>query len=544
MTVHPLTTPSVYTDCHYTTNRALLNNTAVNVTFDDILRMDDAAWSAWLERLRTAILTAWNTENVPPRVGLSDAEMMSAWDKFAASDPASVWTTCDDGAEALSVPPGNHSVVNQWFPTMMKTRITYSSKGEGMSIYDMFAVDDIWARYRKSYATRHFRRDSFFAYSRAIHTHEAVPGTTIVPTTPHDYLMTLRDHLDAAPSDIFGNTTGASHGVWLSPAVSDEDYDGYSTHIKERSIWTVSSEDALAWKTSGVFPPHWFSAVTSANKKSHYMLRVYETDARVFPMGFRSFRISMCQYAVNWPALGARALYERYTTGVKQPVIWDPSSGWAGRLAGAVTSRTRPLYIGCDPNTDHLWVDDAGVQHSKYTEIAAYHASRTPFDAPPKVLFFPCGSEVMKDQPEFQQYQGKVDVVFTSPPYFAKELYSNDPEQSARKFSEFEGWCEGFLKPTIETAAKWLKPGGVLLWNIADAKFGGKMLPLEQRSIDYAVGAGLVQQETIRLLMSNMPGGNRVKEDEAGNLTGTAKNTCFVNKRLVKFEPIFVFRKP
>lgn len=270
------------------------------------------------------------------------------------------------------------------------------------------------------------------------------------------------------------------------------------------------------------------------------MLRLYETDARVFPMGFRSFRISMCQYAVNWPALGARALYERYTTGVSHPVIWDPSSGWAGRLAGAVTSRTRPTYIGCDPNTDHLWVDDAGVQHSKYTEIAAYHASRTPFDAPPKVLFFPCGSEVMKDQPAFQEYRGKVDVVFTSPPYFHRELYSNDPEQSAHKFSGFEDWCEGFLKPTLETAAEWLKPGGVLLWNIADIKEGGKFLPLEQRSIEYATAAGLIQGGTIRLLMAGMPGANRISDEGKG----TAKNTCLVKGRVAKFEPIFTFLKP
>ena len=146
----------------------------------------------------------------------------------------------------------------------------------------------------------------------------------------------------------------------------------------------------------------------------------------------------------------------------------------------------------------------------------------------------------MQDQPAFQPYQGKVDVVFTSPPYFGKELYSDDPEQSARKFSAFEDWCEGFLRPTIETAAKWLKPGGVLLWNIADIKFGNKLLPLEQRSLDYAAAAGLVQEPTIRLLLGNMPGGNRVNEDG----TGTAKNTCKVGGRLVKFEPIFCFRKP
>lgn len=537
----PLTTPSRYTPCHYTTNRELLANPAVNVTFAEVLQMDDAAWVAWLERVRRAVLTAWDDKQVPPRIGLTDAEIADQWDRFVSMDANKSWVTCDDGTEALSAPPASHAVISQWFPTMMKTRITYSDKKDGISIYDMFADDAVWARYRTSYATRHFRRDSFFAYSRAIHTHEAVPGTTSVPSSAHAYLVMLRNHLESAPSDLFGTTPAPTHGVWLSPAVADEEYDGYSTNIKDRSIWTVTRDEALAWKESEEFPAHWFAAVDATpTKKSHYMLRLYETNMRIFPQGFRSFRISMCQYAVNWPAVAARALYERYTAGVTAPVIWDPSSGWAGRLAGAISSRTKPLYIGCDPNSDHLWSDADGTIHSKYTEIAAYHAGRSALDAPPKVLFFPCGSETMKDQPEFQKYKGKVDVVFTSPPYFAKELYSQDAEQSARKFSAFEEWCEGFLKPTLETAAAWLKPGGVLLWNIADAKFGNKLLPLEQRSIDYATAAGLVQGNTIRLLLSNMPGGNRVNEDG----TGTAKNTCLVNGRLIKYEPIFTFQKP
>ena len=549
MTMQPLTTPATYAPCHYTTNRGIMNDPTVNVTFLEVLRMTDDEFLAWMSRVRHAILRQWDTHQVPPRVGMNDAEMADAWDHFSTVDASGVWVTTDDGTLGISAPPTAHSVVNQWFPTMMKTRITYGSTNTGMSIYDMFADDSIWQRYVESYAVRHFRRDSFYSYSPALKRSDTIP--TLPKTTPQsvrDWLTLMRDHPTEASSSLFGESASTRYEVWLCPATTDETYSGYSDKMnarpEKRGVWTVDLSEAHALRDSGEFPSYWFRMVPSSLEKNRCIqIRMVNSTTRIFPHGFKSFRVSMCQYAVNWPAVGARALYEKYTTGIQNPVIWDPSSGWAGRLAGAVTARTRPLYIGCDPNTDHLWVDEAGVQHSKYTEIAAYHASRTPFDAPPKVLFFPCGSEVMKDQPEFQQYQGKVDVVFTSPPYFAKELYSDDPEQSARKFSEFEGWCEGFLKPTIETAAKWLKSGGVLLWNIADAKFGGKMLPLEQRSIDYAVGAGLVQQETIRLLMSNMPGGNRVKEDEAGNLTGTAKNTCFVNKRLVKFEPIFVFQK-
>ncbi len=200
------------------------------------------------------------------------------------------------------------------------------------------------------------------------------------------------------------------------------------------------------------------------------------------------------------------------------------------------------MYIGCDPNTDHLWTDSNGVVHSKYTEIAAYYDELYKLDGQKSdVLFFPCGSEVMRDQPEFQKYKGKLDLVFTSPPYFARELYSDDPTQSAIKFSQFDDWCEGFLKPTIRTAAEWLKPGGYFLWNIADATFDGKMLPIEGKSIEYAKQFGLVQEPTVKMLLTSMPGQNRVKADGSG---GTMKNSTKVNGKISKFEPVFVFRRP
>lgn len=542
MTVKPLTVPDYYTSCHYTRNSSVMDDPSVNVSFLDVLRMDDAEFIAWMERVRHAVLTAWDTFGMPPKVGTSDAEIALDWDRFIAADAGATWVRCDDGGEGLSAPPTGASVINQWFPTMMKTRITYAEGKDGISIYDMFANDDVWARYRTSYATRHFRRDSFYSYSPALKRSDVVPTRKgVVPTSVREWMTVLRDHPTEQTDSLFGDTNATRYEVWLCPATTDDAYSGYSDKLDgKRGIWMVSLEEAIALRDSGEFPAYWFRMVPKTLEKNRCIqIRLVDSTTRIFPHGFKSFRVSMCQYAVNWPAVAARALYERYTTGIKNPVIWDPSSGWAGRLAGAITSRTKPLYIGCDPNTDHLWTDADGTAHSKYTEIAAYHASRSALDAPPKVLFFPCGSETMKDQPEFQKYKGKVDVVFTSPPYFAKELYSQDAEQSARKFSAFEDWCEGFLKPTLETAAAWLKPGGVLLWNIADAKFGNKLLPLEARSIQYATAAGLVQGDTIRLLLANMPGGNRVNEDG----TGTAKNTCKVDNRLIKFEPIFVFTK-
>jgi hypothetical protein len=541
-----LTTPDHYTTCHHSVNSAFINDHEVNVTFMELAQMSSEEFQVWINKVRVKILEFWDA-GTPPRMGLSDYDINASIDRIDGADLSKLWLKCDDGSTGLTSPASAHGFIAQWFPTMMKTRINYSEKDIGISVYDMFAKDKIWARYAKSYAFRHFRRDSFFAYTRSVHTYEELPTMHIVPKSAIEYMQLLRDnpiHVSTTPS-LDDTATPLSFGILLTALdnADQQDYTGYSTKMKDekRKVWWVTADQAKQMRDSGEYPAHWFIAVLDNNKQSHYIIRLYDSEKRIFPDGFRPFRISMCQYAVNWPSLAARALYEKFTEGVKSPVIYDPSAGWGGRLFGAITMRNRGTYIACDPNTDHLWTDSTGKLHSKYTELAAYYSDMHPLDSDrANVLFFPVGSETMRNQPEFQKYKGKVNVAFTSPPYFMKELYSEDANQSAKKFSAFEDWCEEFLKPTIETAAEWLVSGGYLLWNIADAKFGNKVLPLEAKSIEYALNCGLVQQDTIKLLLTNMPGANRI--DSEGK--GTARNTTKVNNKVQKYEPIFVFRKP
>ena len=56
---------------------------------------------------------------------------------------------------------------NQFFPTMMKTRINYSKNDDGLSIYDHF-VDDKLSEKVYKYSHRHFKRDSFYEYSQTV----------------------------------------------------------------------------------------------------------------------------------------------------------------------------------------------------------------------------------------------------------------------------------------------------------------------------------------------------------------------------------------
>jgi hypothetical protein len=255
--------------------------------------------------------------------------------------------------------------------------------------------------------------------------------------------------------------------------------------------------------------------------------------------------------------LTAKYIYEKFTEEIKtQPQIniWDPSSGWGGRILGAmsVENDTRRInYIGTDPNTDH----NTETGRTKYHELADFYNKHTdsPFatNPPHSYEFYQCGSEEMRNQPGFQKYKGKLDLVFTSPPYFAKELYSDDDTQSATKFNTFDTWVEGFLRPTLETAVEWLAPNRYLLWNIADAKFANQMLPLEKISCDILESLGMKYEGKLKMALAQMPGGNRVDPETGKPL---AKNFCRIREAKkgiksqtksiwFKYEPVFIFKK-
>ena len=156
---------------------------------------------------------------------------------------------------------------------------------------------------------------------------------------------------------------------------------------------------------------------------------------------------------------------------------------------------------------------------------------------------FKLGSEVIGRDQRFKKYRRKVDLVFTSPPYFDAEGYSDDESQSNIKFPLYEEWREGFLRPTLETAVEWLTPGRPLIWNIADVadrNRGSGYVPLEYDSKAILEDLGLRYETKLKYVLSHSPGANRLDREGIPE----TKNFCMISGRYRKYEPIFVFRKP
>jgi hypothetical protein len=521
----------------YERNDYLLNH-KINVFYENIVSMTDKEFETWVSDMRKVVMEAWNTHNCPPRTGKNEQDIINEFNKLTGY-PVSTFEFVDEltGNKDVIINKSRLGAeVDQWFPNMYKTRINYSENDIGYSIYDLFANDKYLPKMIKG-ARRHIRRDSLYTFACSAIKNDTKYAIVSV-STGNEWLNAYFNN----PS-IFKD-----HDFILD---QHDDEDGLNTgyyQIEQSKILSLTKDDFLNWKPKLSY--RHYSTFDSENLSDDkiFRIRVYEKGHKVFPKCFPSFRIGYIQPAVNFPPLTARYLYEKYTESFMYQdriVIYDPSSGWGGRILGAmsVSDSRNILYVGTDPNVDNF--DNSLVGGSKYSSIADFYNTRTYrgnsfFSKTHEYEIFSSGSEVIHKDKKFKKYKGKVDLVFTSPPYFNREAYSDDSNQSYKKFSNYDSWVKGFLRPTLETCVEYLKNNRYLLWNIADIQVSGEYLPLEKDSRDILESLGMKYIETLKMAMEGMPGQNRLDE----NGKPKCKNFCKVNGNYLKYEPVFVYYKP
>lgn len=571
-------------------NDFLIEDPTVNVRFEELVMMSNPELEAWVDHLRASVLKVWDEEGVPPLAGKTDSEMRevfremsgthgstistylpkSATNNVASGTPRPYIDELDGKANVIINTGSLGSCVSQFFPTMMKAKINYQTKVDdvgtfnGYAVYDMFANDKFRNRMILG-CRRHFKRDSFYRYSISVPERSAnsskAPKGLISVDTGAQWIQNFSYHQER---DL--------HGFWLSRVEESEEGDtngsGYTQVDVSKFLWVSKAEIGDLYKKGFIKPEnlrnlipeiefvksegeigdvHYLngSLITRDLKDNEqYHIRFFKKETRIFPNGFTAFKIGYIQVAVNFPPMIAKYLYEKYTDHCKgQDVIniYDPSSGWGGRIAGAMTvmDDRHIHYIGTDPNTDNV-IDELGITRYEYLAEFINEALQKFGYEPHTYDVYRLGSEVIGKDKKFKKYKGKLDLVFTSPPYFNREGYSEDETQSLKKFPFYDGWRDGFLRPTLETAYGFLKPDRYLLWNIADIKVGSQYYPLEKdsREILESLGAEFVGVE--KMVLANMPGANRVGEDGKP----TCKNFCKVNNKWHKTELVFVFRKP
>jgi hypothetical protein len=113
--------------------------------------------------------------------------------------------------------------------------------------------------------------------------------------------------------------------------------------------------------------------------------------------------------------LVAAGIYKHYLININNPIVFDPCSGFGGRLLGFKSIYPNGTYIGCEPNND------------TYQELCnlGNNFSNT----------FIYNSKVE----DFNQ-NIEYDIAFTSIPYFDLEDYKN-----GIFYNDFDEWVDVFI---------------------------------------------------------------------------------------------------
>jgi tRNA1(Val) A37 N6-methylase TrmN6 len=230
--------------------------------------------------------------------------------------------------------------------------------------------------------------------------------------------------------------------------------------------------------------PSYYEAWNNPDLRKVLVNRMIDKDVRINNRSL--FGCFGCQYGrlYNFPVNIAKFMYNTYGKGGS---VLDFCAGFAGRLLGFWASDCKE-YIGIDPNKN--------VPYPKIIEFLKQ------FEDKKAKVYYDCAEDM-----DYSNL-GKFDLIFTSPPYFKTEIYSEDPSQSCHRYGEVKMWLEKFLYTTLQKCSEVLKMDGTFAINI---KNSGR-IDLVNPMIKYMEKLGF--HETDRIMMSHAKRHNNNKTYE------------------------------
>jgi hypothetical protein len=158
--------------------------------------------------------------------------------------------------------------------------------------------------------------------------------------------------------------------------------------------------------------------------------------------------VSWVRKVANFCPKQARLIQNRYNHNNDILNVLDTSAGFGSRMSAALLSGHG--YCGIDPNVK---------LHGELHNLANFYVDSGLCENKP--LLISSGSE------NFHSHLvGLFDVMFTSPPYFNLEYYSDDDSESTKNYDNYDEWVDKFVKPTVQNTYLYLKVGGVAMVNI------------------------------------------------------------------------------
>jgi len=176
-----------------------------------------------------------------------------------------------------------------------------------------------------------------------------------------------------------------------------------------------------------------------------------EHGERVTPMRVVNALSAMLKSPLNFPPVLARWIVDNYAD--TDGIVFDPCAGYGGRLLGAMASERNVTYVGHD-------IEPRTVNGNK--RLAKW------LDVEDRVCIEKAGVEDMVKWPE-------ASLIFTSPPYYNREVYGDYAEKRLRRYGGVDEWIDGFLATLVGRS---LGYADKFVLNIAAIRLGDRIIDL------------------------------------------------------------------
>jgi len=293
------------------------------------------------------------------------------------------------------------------------------------------------------------------------------------PSAPREAGGAPRDRDSSSARSVVASTVGpADRPGWYdgAPCLGAVTFCTWYETYHVIANWFTESQRMRAKSGRSSMSPHDY--VRTRAGCSAVLAEALSRYGRLDPASFREasyHRVKQCE------TFKTALAYLLYTRVFGATSVLDPCAGWGDRLVAALAARIR--YVGVDANSRliPLYRDIIDVLGgAAAADVAALACQVFHGD------FAVCCDEVVAAaasrwgglaegvQPTAAAAAAPFDLVFSCPPYYTEEIYSDDPEQSTARFPGVKEWTRGFLCRSAQLAWKHLRPGGHMVFVLSD----------------------------------------------------------------------------
>ena len=235
-------------------------------------------------------------------------------------------------------------------------------------------------------------------------------------------------------------------------------YDNYFKEVMSKAIGTRASWsiwDGLQNKEI----MEYFNGKVADNKK---VFPDTMSLAKKIETAFRLCGIRYCVKLPNFPLKVAADVISRYNVNGN---YHDYSCGWGSRLLGALKNNVN--YFGVDPNEELV---------ERLRECGRDYKTANP-ECTANVEIRCQGSQTF-----VPEWEGKMGLCFSSPPYYSLEDYQIGEGQSYKRGMTYQEWRDGFIPQTVENCWRYLEKGGYFIFNVKSFRDYGtnEIYPIER----------------------------------------------------------------